>query len=194
MPIMKKASSKISVDFSGVESGGGRKIPDGEYLLKVVEVEVKEAQSGGQYLAFKYKVANGPFAGATVWDNTSLKPQALWRLRTLLECFGMNPGDGKMDLDLPKMVGKTVFVEIANETYQGKEKPRVANLIAGGQETPKASEAPSSGTSFKVGDTVTFSSDGVDYSGKLLQVTGNTCRVEVDGDEWEIELSELSKS
>jgi hypothetical protein len=187
----KMSSSKISVDFSGVESGGGRKVPDGEYLLKVVEVEVKDSQAGNQYLAFKYKVANGPFAGATIWDNVSLKSTALWRLRTLLECFGMNPADGKMDLDLPKMVGKTVFVEVANETYQGKEKPRIANLIAGGQETAKSS-APSEGSSLKVGGNVKFTNDGETFTGKLLAISGDTCRVEVEGDEWELELSELS--
>jgi hypothetical protein len=104
----------------------------------------------------------------------------------------MNPSDGKMDLDLTKMVGKTVFVEVANETYQGKEKPRVANLIAGGQEAPKASgAAPSGSPSLKAGDTVSFINDGETFSGKLLGISGDTCRVEVDGDEWELELSEL---
>lgn len=191
---MKKMSSnKVSVDFSGVESGGGRKIPEGEYLLKVVEVEMKDSQAGNQYLAFKYKVANGPFAGANIWDNVSLKSTALWRLRTLLECFGMNPPEGKMDLDLTKMVGKTIFVEVANETYQGKEKPRITNLIAGGQESSSAPKSEAS-PGFKVGDTVSFSNGGETFSGKLLGISGDTCRVEVDGDEWEIELSELIKS
>lgn len=188
---IKKSANKVSVDFSGVESGGGRALPDGEYLLKVVEVEVKEAQAGGQYLAFKYKVANGPMSGATVWDNTSLKPQALWRLRSLLECFNMNPVDGKMDLDLAKMVGKTVFVEIANEEYQGKKKPRIANLIAGGSPSTPAASASSSTPSISVGAAVTFASDDVAYQGKVLGISGNTARVEVDGDEWEIELTEL---
>ena len=177
------------VDFSGVESGGGRALPDGEYLLKVVEVEVKDAQNGGQYLAFKYKVANGPMSGAMVWDNTSLKPQALWRLRSLLECFNMSPSDGKMDLDLAKMVGKTVFVEVANEEYQGKKKPRIANLIAGGApNTPAAAPAPAG---IRVHDEVKFASGGDEYSGKVLGISGNTARVEVGGDEWEIELTEL---
>ena len=186
---IKKAGNKVSVDFSGVESGGGRALPDGEYLLKVVEVEVKDAQNGGQYLAFKYKVANGPMSGAMVWDNTSLKPQALWRLRSLLECFNMSPSDGKMDLDLAKMVGKTVFVEVANEEYQGKKKPRIANLIAGGApNTPAAAPAPAG---IRVHDEVKFASDGDEYSGKVLGISGNTARVEVDGDEWEIELTEL---
>ncbi len=187
-----KKSNKVSIDFTGVESGGGRKVPDGEYLLKVVEVEVKDAQSGGQYLAFKYKVANGPFAGSTVWDNASLKPQALWRLRTLLEAFGTNPSDGKMDLDIAKLVGRTVFVEIVNESYQGKDKPRIANILAGGDSAPaSASSAPKT---ISVGDTVKFQSEGAEYSGKLLGISGDTCRVEVEGDEWEIELSELTRA
>ena len=88
---MKKLTkSSISIDFTGVESGGGaqRKVPNGEYLLKISEVEQKESQAGNDYLSIKYKVANGPLAGAAVWDNVSLKNTALWRLRTLLELIG----------------------------------------------------------------------------------------------------------
>ena len=193
--VKKPSSTKISIDFTGVESGGGRKIPDGEYLLKVAEVEQKTSQAGNQYLAFKYKVANGPFTGSAVWDNASLAPQALWRFRTLLECFGMNPSEGKFDFDLTKLVGKTVFVEIANETYQGKEKPRIANLLAGGTEsaaTPATTHTPKA--SFAISDMVSFNNDGESFSGKIVNLSGNTANVEVDGDEWEIELAELTKA
>ena len=187
-PIRK--SKSIEVDFSGVESGGGRKVPDGEYLLKVTEVESKESSSGNPMLVFKYKIANGPFSGAVVWDNVSLTPQALWRFRTLLECFGLNPGDGKFKVDPDKYVGKTVFVEVANETYQGKEKARIATFLSAG--APNESAPSATAASIRVGDAVSFTSEGDTYAGKVLGVSGNTARVEVHGDEWEIELAELT--
>ncbi len=192
-PIRK--SKSIEVDFSGVDSGGGRKVPDGEYLLKVAEVESKESSSGNPMLVFKYKVANGPFSGATIWDNVSLTPQALWRFRTLLECFGMNPGDGKFKVDPDKYIGKTVFVQVANETYQGKEKPRISEFISGGAASESTTTSTGSGskqTSIRVNDEVSFTSEGDTYSGKVLAVSGNTARVEVNGDEWEIETAELT--
>src|SRR5271170_3613659 len=105
---MKKSGKKksgVSIDFSGVESGGGRAIPDGNYTVEVTEVTEEESSEGNPYLKWIYKVATGSHKGARIYDNTSLQPQALWRLKTLLECFGEEVPDSSMDLDLEGLVG-----------------------------------------------------------------------------------------
>ena len=117
-----KRRGGIAVDFTGVESGG-KSVPDGDYLLECTSCEDKESDNG-TYLAWKWKVVEGPSKGASVYDNTSLQPQALWRLKTLFECMGIDV-DGKMNINPDAYKGKQVMATIANETYQGKQKPRL---------------------------------------------------------------------
>ena len=187
--VMRKRGG-ISVDFSGVESGG-RAIPDDDYLLEVVSCEEKEGrESGAIYLAWKYKVADGVYKGATVYDNTSLSPQALWRLKRLLEAMGIQ-ADGKMSLDLNSYKGKRVLATIANEEYNGKQKPRIVEFLFG---TPQ--EGSKSSNPYKKGSRVTFAFEGEEMSGVVSSVEGNKVivSVTVDGapEEWELEASELT--
>ena len=190
--VMRKRGG-IAVDFSGVESGG-RAIPDDDYLLEVVSCEEKEGrESGALYLSWKYKVAEGTYKGATVYDNTSLSPQALWRLKRLLEAMGIQ-ADGKMSLDINSFKGKKVLAQIANETYNGKEKPRVVEFLFG--EVPAGGGSSASANPFKKGSRVQFQYEGEDMAGVVSSVEGGKVivAVTIDGEaeEWELEASELS--
>ena len=190
--VMRKRGG-IAVDFSGVESGG-RAIPDDDYLLEVVSCEEKEGrESGAIYLAWKYKVAEGPYKGATVYDNTSLSPQALWRLKRLLEAMGIQ-ADGKMSLDINSFKGKRVLAQIANETYNGKEKPRVVEFLFG--EASAGGGSAASANPFKKGSRVRFQYEGEDMIGVVSSVEGGKVivAVTIDGgaEEWELDAAELS--
>lgn len=131
----KKRKSGVSVDFGGVESGGGRPCRDGRWKAYPTSCELKETDEGNEYLSFKWKVTSGPDKGAVIWDNCSLQPQALWRLKTLLEVWGEDVPDGAMDLDPDDMTGedKEIVIEIANEKYRGKSQPRIVGF--GGEES-----------------------------------------------------------
>jgi len=181
----------ISVDFSGVETGG-RAIPDGEYLLEVVSCEEKEGrESGAIYLAWKWKVAEGAYKGSTVYDNTSLTAAALWRLKRLLEAMGVQ-AEGKMSLDLASYKGRRVMAQIINETYNGKEKPRVTDFLLG----PVPGTPPSS--PFRKGVRVTFEYEGSEMSGVVSSMEGSKAIISVVVDEapeeWELDFSELKLS
>jgi hypothetical protein len=195
---MKRPTSSknsVEVDFTGVESGGGgRGVPDGEYSLKVVSVEQKTSQSGNPMLNFKHKVASGDYQGSTVYDNVSLTPQALWRFRGMLECMGMEIPEGKLKVDLDGMIGKIIKVEIANETYQGKERPKITSFLFGGAEEKVSTKSTPGTGGFRKGDKVTFTDDGNPFEGKILTLDGASAVIDVDGDEWELSLSELTKA
>lgn len=127
--MVKKSSNAIKIDFTGVETGGFD-VPDGAYVLAVQVVTQKKGQETGQpYLSWEFKVDEGKYKGRKVWDNTSLQPQALWKLRNMLECMGMDVEDGEFEIDLGEFEGLKVGAEIANEKYQGKDKPRVVGYM-----------------------------------------------------------------
>lgn len=210
-PVRPVRGKRVRVDFSGVDTSGGREIPDGQYLLAVEAVEEKESQEGNPYLAWTYKVVEGDAKGGRVWDNTSLQPQALWRLAKLLRYLGVEDIEGEMDLDLGSYIGRQVRVEILNETYQGKRKPRITDfLLSDGDEAEaeeeveeeEEEEAPakpvskkkvSSASKLKVGAKVKFTDDEGDVQkGVLTELDGDTAKIDVKGEEWEVELSEVS--
>jgi hypothetical protein len=128
--MVKKATSALKVDFTGVEAGGGFNVPDGQYVLAVTGVTQKKgAESGNPYLSWEFKVDSGKYKNRKIWDNTSLQPQALWKLRGLLECMGLDVEDGEFEIDLGDLEGELVGAEIVNEKYEGKDKPKVANYM-----------------------------------------------------------------
>lgn len=194
---MAKRPAGLEVDFTGVESGGTL-VPEGQHLCRVQEVTHELGESSGQpYLKWKYQVATGPAKGGILFDNTSLQPQALWKLKGLLESMGIAVPSGKMKLVLAQYVGKTVGVEVMHEEYQGKTKSRVASYMAPGSgvgtgaNPPAASEAKE----LKAGSRVTFVDDD---SGEVLQATvltvaGDSVSVKDDnGDEWDLDVADLT--
>lgn len=207
----------VSVDFTGVESGG-MAIPDGEYIAEATEISEEESSEGKAYLAWKYRVVEGPSKGGVIYDNTSLQPQSLWRLKGLLTAMGIDVPDGPAKLDLGEYIGRRLQLQITNENYQGKEKPRVTGFspIASAKTTTvdddaddddddddsDADEAPppksvrrkkSAAPSFEVGDKVKFDNDGEVVKGKIVSITGDVASLRTtSGDEWEVEFSELT--
>jgi hypothetical protein len=126
----KSTGTSVKVDFTGVEVNSFD-VPDGPYVFNVAAVTQKKSQESGQfYLSWELKVDDGPYKGRKVWDNTSLQPQALWKLRGMLEAMGMDIEDGEFEIDLEEMQGQLVGGEVVNEKYQGKDKPRIAGYMS----------------------------------------------------------------
>lgn len=200
MPVKKPGG--LEVDFSGVESSGSRHVEDGEYLAQVVSVEQQEGESSGQpYLAWKWKILEeGDAKNATVYDNTSLTPQALWRLRNLLESIGEEVPDGRMRLVLDKYVGRKCRIEVTNETYQGKQKARVTAYLGAAKAKAKAKPETSDDDGddddkpkVKKGARVKFKDeDGNVYKGKVLSIEDEVVTIDVDGEEWQVELDQIT--
>jgi len=122
----KKSSQVVTVNLS--EAVGGN-VPEGAYLMEVVEAEKTESQAGNDTISWKMKVADGPHSNKLLYYNTSLLPQALWNLRGLVEALGYEIEDGDMDLDLSAFVGDQFVGVVAHETYEGKKRPRIVDLL-----------------------------------------------------------------
>lgn len=218
--LKKKRSSTISIDFSGVESGGGRAVPDGNYTLKVKEVTEEESRDGNPYLKWVYVVTTGSAKGALVYDNTSLQSQSLWRLKSLLECLGVEVPDSAMDFDPSDVVDSELDAEITNETFEGKQKPRLTAFLGEGGSAPAATtskkkaskkveeeeeeseeeeeeeETPkkvaSKKSKVKVGQKVRFKDDdGKSHRGTITAIDGDEATVDVKGEEWSLDSAEL---
>lgn len=120
----KKKSKKLKVSFKDVETR--KKVPDGQYHAKVEEVSVEDGNEH-QYLKWTFEVMDPEYKSAKLYTNTSLAPQALWNLRSLLDALGVETPDDEFELDLPSYVGLEVNLTVENETYEGKQRPKVTD-------------------------------------------------------------------
>jgi hypothetical protein len=128
---------KFKVNFEGVEKeirkgGGGARIPEGDYLAKIVETELKDNAAGtGRYFRWKLQIASGEFKGKSVYMTTSLKPEALWNLRNLIHAAtGKNVAGKQLDFDPEKLYGKQIGITVEDNEYVKDGKTKVSSSVA----------------------------------------------------------------
>ena len=113
---------KMTLDFTGVESF--KKASEGLHVCKIATAEVKQSQGGNDMIVVAYEVIKGDDKTARVYENYVLAENSLWKLKGLLQAIGMK-ADGKVSLDLDKLIGKVVNVMVKHEEYDGKIRARV---------------------------------------------------------------------
>lgn len=199
-----KKKSVISVDFTGVSAeGGGRLLPEGPVKLELVDIEEKEGESSGQpYLSFTFEVPEGEeFAGTKAWDNMSLQPQSLWKLRGFLEAAGVATEDGPMDIDQDELIGLVVTGNIIHEDYKGKSKHRIDGYVddepapasATSKKKKSAAKAEAADESdFKVDQEVTFKDGKKTLTGTITEIDGDEITVTSGDDEYALAAEDLT--
>jgi hypothetical protein len=119
-----RSSSSVNVDLSGVEASR-KAIPEGTYEVVVNEATQKDSRDGNPMIAFEFEVAEGAHKGTKLYENCSLQPQALFKLKSVLLALGMNIPNKAFDLNLRDLVGLTCEVEVGHEVYEGKKRARI---------------------------------------------------------------------
>ena len=118
---------KRKFDMSKVESF--KRCAEGIHTAKIVEVQENTTQAGDDMLTMAFEVIKGDSKGARVYDNFVLTDKALWKLKQLLQTLGVKC-DGKIVLDLDKLVGKVCDITVFHEEYNGKLKARIDEYTA----------------------------------------------------------------
>lgn len=120
-------SRRMKVDMTGVESYS--RCPEGQFPAKLVKLEECTIQgSGDDGLKAKFEVTGGSGKGSNVFETFSLGEKALWKLKMMLEAMGLK-ASGKMTLDLDKLEGKSVGIEIVHDEYNGRKQAKIAQYL-----------------------------------------------------------------
>lgn len=119
-----RSSSSVNVDLSGVEASR-KAIPEGTYEVVVNEATQKDSRDGNPMIALEFEVTEGAHKGAKLYENCSLQPQALFKLKSVLLALGMDIPNKAFDLNLRDLVGLTCEVEVGHEVYEGKKRARI---------------------------------------------------------------------
>lgn len=128
-------AKKIRIDFSGVDKeirSGGRAahVPEGDYLAKPVKAELRKSEkSGSKYLSWRFQLIEPKkYKGKTLYDRTSLKPDALWNLRNLIHAaIGKNIAGKVLNFDPEVIYGKPLMITVEDDEYEGKIRSQIVD-------------------------------------------------------------------
>lgn len=126
---------KVKLDMTGVETF--TLCEEGIHTAKITKIEEATTQSGDDMLKVVFEVIKGNSKGARVFDNFALIDKALWKFKMCLEAMGIK-ADGKIIVDLDKLVGRIVDIEVYHDEYNGKENAKILNY------TPASAKVKSS--------------------------------------------------
>ena len=124
----KGRNDSVNVDLSGVESSR-KTIPEGTYTLIVNAANQKNSSNNNPMIVFEFEVADGPYKGVPLYENCSLQPQALFKLKSVLEALGFEIPNKAFDLNLRDLIGLTCEVEVGHEVYEGKKRARILEYL-----------------------------------------------------------------
>ncbi|CAL8972779.1 hypothetical protein RHODGE_RHODGE_01003 [Rhodoplanes serenus] len=145
-------------------------IPAGEYLMQVIESEIKSTKSGsGEQLVLTLEVVEGPCANRRVWDRLNIRNQnadaqriAQRSLADLCLAVGVMSLRDTEDLHFKPFIGKVTIKTDKSGQYGPQNavryKPRGGQPPAGksapqGQSAARPSSAPSAGSGQSAGRT-----------------------------------------
>lgn len=132
----EKKSKGIKLDFGDVPSEirkRGRKVPEGDYLAKIVKAEKKwkdNDKTNTAYFTWQFQIVadsrgGKKYAGVPIYNFiTSLKPDALFNLRNLI--FAASDGQknvaGKsVTFDPANLYGKQIGITVEDDEYTNAE-------------------------------------------------------------------------
>lgn len=136
----KKTNKKgIKLNFEGVETGY-KAVPEGVYEVRVKEIETGTSQAGAPKLDFKFEIISGKNKGSILFYTCSLQPQALFKLKVVLEALGFEIPEGNFNLDVDELIDLECSVEVAHETYEGKKRAKIVEFIGSEEEEEEDSD------------------------------------------------------
>jgi len=128
---------KDRIDFSGVpqeiRSGGKSYVPPGDYLVKVLKCDKQwknDDHSNPAYYKWQFQVVEPKkFKGTSVYNNTSLAPNALFNLRNLIfAVLGKNVAGRQVNFDPATLYGKTLGISTDDREHQDKTYTDVVDM------------------------------------------------------------------
>lgn len=123
-----RGNDSVNIDLSGVEVSR-KAIPEGHYSIVVNSAELTKSKNDNPTIKFEFEVEEGSHKGAKLYENCSLQPQALFKLKSVLMALGIDVPDKAFDLDLKELIGLSCEVEVGHETYEGKKRARILEYI-----------------------------------------------------------------
>lgn len=120
---MPESTLKRVIDFTNV--GDSRKpsahVAEGDYLLEVESIAIEQSKNGPfENTNWQFSIVGQPSAGI-VYETITLKPGVEFRIRDVLEAFGMPVPKKKAGIDFAQFLHKRVGAYLSDNEYAEKK-------------------------------------------------------------------------
>ena len=106
------------VDFSNVgDVADFSPIPDGEYLVRLVDIETDATRSGDEMWKLRLQVEGGEHDGRLLFDNLVFSAKAMSRVKLICASFGLDVS-GTIDVEPELLLDKRAMVSTYQEEYE----------------------------------------------------------------------------
>jgi hypothetical protein len=110
--------------MTGVETFS--KVSEGIHTAKVKEINTTTTQAGDDALQVIFEVIKGEDKGGRVFETFTLIDKALWKFKAFLKAIGVKH-EGKIKIDLDKLIGKICDVEVFWNEYNGQTYTKISD-------------------------------------------------------------------
>lgn len=128
----------FSYNSKGVKPSGGifSPIPDGEYILKIVDTAEGRTKNDDYKVTVDYKVETGPYKGRNIKFHTVTffaitdkdnPPAGAGMAIHFLKCIGQ-PFEGNFQVDHMAWHGQMIKAQVISEEYQGKVNNKIKGI------------------------------------------------------------------
>lgn len=115
---MPKLNKKLTKEVEAQEGGNFTPLPAGVYHARLKDVQVRDSKSSdSQYWAWEFECVDDDYSNRRLWVNTSLLPQAQFKLKEVFTAFGVDA-----DTDTDELIGEIVRLQVTETTIQAGEK------------------------------------------------------------------------
>jgi Protein of unknown function (DUF669) len=102
-------------------------LPTGIYTVRITDERSKPTKKGdGEYLELTFQIMSGPHAGRLIFDRLNLRNPsdkameiAKSNLAAIFKAIGVTPSDSS------ELLGKSLRIETFNQSFEGKNYPKV---------------------------------------------------------------------
>jgi hypothetical protein len=106
-------------------------VPEGWHKVRIADFQVRKSQAGNLNILWEFRILDGGYEGFPVWDNTSLKQSAIWKLLSLGTAVNYAFVKGiPLSSQLKGVLDRELAIEITHEEWQGRPRARVNRYAA----------------------------------------------------------------
>lgn len=114
------------IDLSNYRDRTGSRVPEGQYLVQVEDIEVGNSQKGDPMWTVYYRIVGGEHDGMTLIDRLTHTEKAMFRVVGFLQGMGVKVQRKKMRVDTSRLVGRKMLVQVADgQPYNGTVRSEV---------------------------------------------------------------------
>lgn len=140
----RKASSDKYLevpDLSEVQEGGFL-IPAGDYRAQIKSVVQEDSREGNPMYTWVFTGLEGKAKGKDFKAWTSLKPEALWKLKGLLKVLHVEIPDSAFKLPKEDVIGQELVIVVEDDEYDNKKRSKVVDWLEADTEEEEEEERP----------------------------------------------------